>query len=85
MHLAASDETGRPLRVTICGKRYDPADRADASKGINEITGRECAACFRQLGDSFAQLRKLFLSAGKSDAEAVALTDEILKLRRTSG
>lgn len=83
VHLAASDENGLPLSTTICGRSYDPADRTDASRGIKTLTGQECTGCLRQLGDSWSELHKLLL-AGRSEMEAAALVDDILKLRRTS-
>ena len=82
IHLSASDERGLPFAVTLCGKRYDPADRIDASKGIHVLTGQECIQCLRQLGDTFTQLRDLFLAAGASDTEAAARADEILKIQK---
>src|SRR5438477_619717 len=47
LHLAASDEHGDARSSTLCGKRYDPADRIYASKGIKAITGREYRIAWR--------------------------------------
>lgn len=84
LHLALSDEHGDAMCSTICGKQYDSADRIEASKGLEAITGRECVGCLRRLSDAFTNLRELFIEVGKPEQEAVALADEILKLRRDS-
>jgi len=83
-HLAASDENGAPRSSTLCRKRYDPANRIEASRGIQAISGRECTQCLAQLGGFFSQIYEFFRSAGSSEEEAETLADDVLELRRTS-
>ena len=84
VHLAASAEDGSALSTTICGKSYDPADRMEASRGLEPLRANLCAGCRAQLGETFDQLKTMLVNAGMSESEAIAQVDVWLKLRRDS-
>jgi hypothetical protein len=52
VHLAESDDNfGGPLAVTLCGKKYDSADRVSATKNRQfSGAGPMCEGCLRKVG-----------------------------------
>ena len=56
-HLAAANEFIEPYKITLCRKRYDP-DQRISGRTITEVTGKECAACRKQVDIRLMPLRK---------------------------
>jgi hypothetical protein len=78
-----SDASGdHPQPKTLCKKQYDPADRIEASRGRETITEQLCTRCIKLIEGGHSAIRNLALAGGASEQEAVALADELCKLRR---
>ena len=52
VHLAESDDNfGGPVSVTLCGKKYDPANRRSATKDNQfNATAPMCEGCLKKVG-----------------------------------
>ena len=73
-HITASTEFGEPWTETLCGKKYDPADRTYAKK-LRRSEGAECRACLAILDKVWAVHYKLFVKLGNSEDAAKTLAD----------
>jgi len=77
MHVVSSDDFDTPDTITLCGRRYDPADRT-YSKKTKKASGTECRQCLKVIQKARQGVYAAQIALGRSEQRAREIADQFL-------